>query len=41
MTNSNKMDCADKLKVLAEKDNDFDCKFYAMKALSENFRDFI
>ena len=28
------MDCADQLKNLAEKDSDFDVKFYASKTLS-------
>ncbi len=35
------MDCADQLKNLAEKDSDFDVKFYASKTLSETFRDML
>lgn len=41
LSNSNKMDCADQLKNLAEKDTDFDVKFYASKTLSETFRDML
>jgi hypothetical protein len=41
LSNSNKMDCADQLKNLAEKDSDFDVKFYASKTLSETFRDML
>jgi len=32
---SNKIDCADQLKNLAEKDTDFDVKFFASKTLNE------
>ena len=37
LSNSNKMDCADKLKAMAEKDTDFDVKYYSSKALQETF----
>ena len=34
LSNSNKMDCSEKLKKMAESDTDFDAKFYATKAQS-------
>lgn len=33
LSNSNKMDCAEKLKKMSESDTDFDAKYYAAKAL--------